>query len=489
MSILIKNGTVYDGTGAPPQKMDILIREARIVRCGTLSKDSAETLLDATGAIVAPGCIDTVSGEGVHGGFDPDADTKLLEKGVTTILGGVSGISSVPFSSRTGSLMREWSAERRWNVHWNSVREFLRVLERRPHTLNFGTFVGLGTLRSACGVPYGNDMTFRELESATALLRRSLAEGAFGLSAHLSMPHSETIAFHELVRLFKVVAEKKGTGILEARFPDKGAIPALEEFFDLARSSHARVVLHNAQSLFGGNDKEEALAFLERETANLDAYFDTVPFPSLRLPLTAFLPRWLREGNRAAMEAAMRERHGKERLLAHFKNTMKGKGEKLVIADVPPPLSFLRGTTLAAFAEHHGVSLQRALYLFMRLTRFRAHLLVPQPHTRIFEALLANPHGIVTGDFKALLARAADDERVPLEKWIRKMTGLPAEKFRIPKRGVLKEGNFADIVVLRDAKPETVIVNGVQTVRDGVSLHGRYAGRVLAREAQSGNIQ
>ncbi len=489
MSVLIKNGTVYDGTGAPPQKTDILIQETKIARFGSFRKESADLTIDATGAIVAPGFIEIgFDAEGPNGILNPASASPLLLKGITTIIGGGNGVSFAPFSSRTGVLMKEWGNASP-NVRWNSIRELLSMLETKRLNVNFGTLVGGYTLRSICGARPGGDMTVHQIESAKHLLRKSLSEGALGCSIDKTFPHSETMPLSESIALFKVIAEKKAVGTFRPRISDESQIAPIEEAFMLARESNASIELRHPQSLFITEGYEDALKLLDQEVESTNTHFDVCPFPTAILPLTAFLPSWFREGSANAMANALKEKHAKDRLLTHFKKITKQKGERMIIAEVPSSLGFLKGMTLTSFAADRSLQLPRALLAFMRLTNLRAYIAYEGVRKSAFEHLLSHPRALVSlhnhaskkeEDPIRTLFEWAEKKKVPLEKMIYKLTGLPAEKYRIEKRGILKEGNHADLVILRDFKPETVFVNGTRAIEGGLFKNASGGGIIRA---------
>ncbi|GEM_PF-1198590 len=487
MSILIKNGTVYDGTGAPPQKTDVLLQETKIARFGSFRRESANVTIDATGAIVTPGFIEIgFDAEGPNGILNPASAFSLLGKGITTVIGGNDGISFAPFSSKTGAAMREWGSMSP-NVHWSSMKEFLAILEAKRLGVNFGTLVGGYTLRSMCGAQPGGDMTIQEIEAAKHHLTKSLLEGALGCSINMALPHSETMPLSECISLFKVIAEKKAVGVFHPRISDENPVVPIEEAFVLARESNVNMELRHLQSLFIAEGYEDALQLLDQEVESTNTHFDVCPSPTALLPLAAFLPRWFREGNMHAMTNTLKEKHANNRLLAHFKKITKQKGERMIIAEVPSSLNFLRHTTLSSFAVDRGVQLPRALLLLMRLTGLRGSISYEGVRKAAFEHLLTHPRALVTlhnhtsekeGHPVRMFFEWAEKKKMPLEKAIYKLTGLPAEKYRIEKRGVLKEGNHADLVILRDFKPETVFVNGARAIEGGI-LKNASAGRIV----------
>ncbi|PIY95640.1 aminoacylase, partial [Candidatus Jorgensenbacteria bacterium CG_4_10_14_0_8_um_filter_39_13] len=165
MALLIKQGLIYDGTDAPPVKQDIFIRGQQIVRLGSFSSKDAETVIDARGAVVTPGFIDlTNAADHYFSIFTDPFQEDLIKQGVTTIIGGNDGFSLAPFfSDSLNYLRRRKSVFQKINVHWQTVKEFLKVLEKRGLGVNFGTLVGYSTLRHFLGGEEFRDLTENEL--------------------------------------------------------------------------------------------------------------------------------------------------------------------------------------------------------------------------------------------------------------------------------------------------------------------------------------
>ncbi|MEK7086683.1 MAG: aminoacylase, partial [Patescibacteria group bacterium] len=182
-TILIKNGLIYDGSGCEPLKADILVRGERIASIGNFGKRRADKTIDAQGAIVAPGFID-INSECDHsfGIFLEPYQENHIKQGVTTVIGGNRGISLAPVSRAALDFMRNWLGSFPVNVNWHSVKDFLRVLQKRGLGVNFGTVVGSATIRQSVVGDRNRDLTDNEIELCKNILSRSLDDGAFGFS-------------------------------------------------------------------------------------------------------------------------------------------------------------------------------------------------------------------------------------------------------------------------------------------------------------------
>lgn len=183
MTILIRNGLVYDGSGEPPQKQDVFVRGKRITRLGNLSKINADINIDANGAMVTPGFIDinSTSDHYLSLFYEPYQED-FVRQGVTTAIGGNCGVSLAPLMDGSLASIDTWGNPSRININWRSVKEFLSLLAKRGLGVNFGTLAGYETVRRAITKDELRDLTDSEIEAFKEILKRAFNEGAFGLS-------------------------------------------------------------------------------------------------------------------------------------------------------------------------------------------------------------------------------------------------------------------------------------------------------------------
>jgi N-acyl-D-amino-acid deacylase len=486
MTILLKNGMIYDGAGGAPFKSDIVIQNKRIARLGIFPKKDADIILDATGMMITPGLIDiNFRAEGTAGIIHDPYQESLIRAGVTTVVGGNGGISSAPVLSGGTQFLKDWGLTPGFNLHWRSMEEFLSVLGKRGVGVNFGTLVGYSAIRNFFTNGTGRDLTLGEMESAKHLISRSLKDGAFGLSTDLASPHSERIPVWEILELAREAGKTKRVYATHVRYRDERFIAALREILEIGRETGASIEINHLQPIREFAPLyEEALALIEKETAQSQINFDVFPHLLVIVPIHSFLPDWLMKGDMKEILGSLKEREVKERVLKHLQ---KIKISDVVFAEMPPALKFLEGKSLEDFAKNHGLTKARAIFEIMTLTKLRANLFHYQVDKGVLEKFLANQRAIISGFHRFVgkhegvgdfLLWAEKNAGLPPEKAIAKMTNLPAVKFDLEKRGLLKENYWADIVLWDNWKPKTVLINGSVVMRDGV-YEKRLVGSVL----------
>ncbi|PIW97630.1 hypothetical protein COZ81_01505 [Candidatus Jorgensenbacteria bacterium CG_4_8_14_3_um_filter_38_10] len=495
MALLIKQGLIYDGTDAPPVKQDIFIRGQQIVRLGSFSSKDAETVIDARGAVVTPGFIDlTNAADHYFSIFTDPFQEDLIKQGVTTIIGGNDGFSLAPFfSDSLNYLRRRKSVFQKINVHWQTVKEFLKVLEKRGLGVNFGTLVGYSTLRHFLGGEEFRDLTENELAFLKKIIIQSFKEGAFGLSLDLTRPETRFINNYEIKKLAEVAADFKKVYSLHSRYNFGQLKEGVEEVIKIASDSKGEVEINYFEPL-----KEfypvyrETLKLIEKESAQTCLNFDVSPLGSVISPIDNFLPQSVQEGGREKMIEIISSFHWEKGLLEHFSQIEFLK--EAIIASVPPTLKFLSGKSLKEFAQNQEINLEAALLKLMRITYLKASLFSPQVDNLSLEEAMLSPRSFIssTKNLAPSLAKLKNcqtflqfirwtesrKDLLPLEKAISKITAGPAQKYRIFKRGFIKENYYADVVILRGNEPSEVIINGRLVLKDG-KPEKILAGKVL----------
>jgi len=489
-TILIKNGLVYDGTGSAPVKNDIFIQNKRVIQLGIHNKKTADLTIDATGATVTPGLVNiNFNAKGSSGILANPRQENSILSGITAVIGGGGGASLAPVLGNSLAFIKGWGSATSANLHWRSIGEFLSVLEKGGVGVNFGTLVGYPVIRNffTKGVP--RDLTVREMTSVKQVIGQALKDGALGISVDLSAPYAQRIPTREIVEIAREAAAVKRVICVSLRHEDENLISALQEILEIGKATGANIEINRLQPLrdFAAL-YEETLNIIEKETAQSHVGFDILPEAVTVFPIYSLLPPWLTTGDMAEMIRALKEKGIKERILKHLE---KIKTDDLVIAEVPRNLKFLEGRTLEDFAKNHGLSKARALFKLMTLTDLNAKMLSTRVDKKTFEEFLANQRSIVSaslnhsagrfGDGGDFFAWAEKSGKLPLEKAVAKMTGLASAKYGLPKRGFVKEGFWADLVIWEGWKPRTVIINGSPAMRDGI-CEKKMAGSVLKAE-------
>jgi len=498
MTILIKNGLVYDGSERIPEKKDILVRGEKIVGLGTFSKSQTDKIIDAVGAIVTPGIVDiNTDSDRFLSIFSEPYQIDFIKQGITTIIGGNCGFSLAPFfDSSLFDLIADWSNTSKININWYSMAEFLNAVEKRKIGVNFGTLVGYSTIRQAfIKTTETRDLTETELDAFKKILIQSLKEGAFGLSISLAHFPYRRWPFWEIKELAKTVALTKGVYSVHLRDVEAGVGDSIAEIIDVARETNVNLEINHFQPLKNFVESyRQALKIIEKEGVQLLINFDCYPFDTTARPIFTFLPSWIQNNSLEVMLDYLISPHLESKILEYFRRFYFSD---LTIGFTPSPFQRLCGKTLEEFADSINTSPPQALLRLMRMTRLKCIIFDRNIDENLLDEFMISPLSIISsngvalpeGEFKhernwktfpKFLKWASNREEMSFEKAIAKITSKPALKYGIDKRGLIKEGYYADLVIWRDYQPTEVLLNGVIILEEGKPLN-ILAGKVLRR--------
>lgn len=500
--VIIRNGRVLDGTGNDWFRADVALRGDRITAVGDLADARAPTEIDATGLFVAPGFIDTHTHAG--GGLTTEELSHarpLLAQGITTILANPDGRSPLDLEEQRARFLE----------HGLGV--------------NVGQMVGHGSIRQAVLGMADRLATPQEMEEMRTLLRDALVQGAFGFSAgpfYTPGSYSDT---REHVELGKVAAEfgvPYQSHVRDEADYTVGVIAAVEELITVAREGGIPAVFTHAKVL-GPNVWGFSQAIVHRieraREEGLEVYADQYPYPASATGLTAaLLPRWAQAGGGDSLRARLDD----PETLARIREAMvenlarRGGADRIQFRRFRPDPS-IEGRLLSELAAERGQDpIETAIDLFREgspgIVSFNMHprdirTFMTQPWTMTssdgdLEPWMEGvPHPRSYGAFSRKIAHYVKEEGVvSLPFAIRSMTSLPAQVYRLPGRGLLREGMVGDVVVFDLERVEDkatftephqlsegmvhVFVNGRAAVRDG-EFTGVLAGRTLVKETAS----
>ncbi len=481
--LLIRGGTVIDGTGAPGRRADVAIRGGRIAAVGAgLGKDGAR-IIDAKDRVISPGFID-IHSHSDEAMFVNDALESALHMGVTLVVCGNCGGSSAPVSGLAeAELDRELS---RLNVQrtWSSFGEYADAVDRVKPAINVCSFVGHGTLRSCVMGADDRAPTKDELARMRALLTKSMDEGAIGLASGLIYPPSAFGTTDELAALCEIVRDKGGLYASHIRNESTHLLDAVEENLEIGRRSGVRVELshHKASGQKNWGKVKESTALIERARGEgVDVTADQYPYTASSTGLAVTIPNWVHEGGTAKMCERLRDPAVRARIPDEAgRDPLEWSCDALIEHDG------------AVDIVHHSMSEDDVRYVMAKEwicigSDSRANA----PYGPLS---FGKPHPRSYGTFPRVLGRYARDERVlGLEDAVRKMTSLTASRPRVHDRGVVREGAWADLVIfdpagVMDAATyddphrypvgvEYVIVNGGVALELGETArdrHGRF---------------
>jgi N-acyl-D-amino-acid deacylase len=519
--LLIRGGTVFDGTGSEGMRRDIGILDGRIVAIGATLTERARNVIDAQGLAVAPGFID-IHSHGDGSMFEDPRSESVIRQGVTTIVCGQDGSSWAP---RRPTTDRDTQIRRSYDVEpdFDSLGEFFGAVERLPPSMNVASMVGLGTVR---GVVIGNQdrpATPGELHSMRSLVEGALAQGACGASSGLEYTPNAFASIAEEIELCRPLAARRLPYATHMRNEADTLLEAIDEAIAVARGAGCPLQISHLKTQGPRNFPKIDAAFARIEAVKregLDIAFDRYPWIAYSTGLTSLFPVWSRDGGTAAFlkrlgDPAVAERIKRETLA---KVEMNGGWHSVMITSVRAPADkAVEGKHMDDFAREIGADpYQVTTALLARsngsvgmagfamseenVDRFLAHPLgmvcsdggafATEGPTR-----RGSPHPRGIGSFPRVLGRYVRERKaLTLPQAIHKMTAFPASRIRLTDRGQLKEGFAADVVVFDPATvrdrgdfsnpfqyPEgirVVIVNGEVSLRDGERSE-RRSGKVL----------
>ena len=358
--ILLRGGTVVDGTGEPGYAADVAIADGRIVAIGDLSPSEAHRVIDVTGLVVAPGFIDIHTHSDLTVIVDPRCESKVRQ-GVTTDVTGNCGSSPFPLAPERIELHRNHLQEIDESVlGWTDLAGYSQVIERRPISFNVAPLVGHGTLRTA---GMGHDRrapTPQELATMKQLLVEQLTQGAFGFSTGLTLVPGAYADEEELVELVSVVAEHDALYATHTRGNGKGEFSGVELAVRTATRAGARLQFShaaiNTPDLWGR--AADVTDILEGARANgLDVMFDVYPYDASSSGMTQFLPTWVLEGGTEAMRARLSDPAVYRRALDELRSGFWGIPwfwDRVVLSRVPDPDAHLVGSSIQQAAARTG---------------------------------------------------------------------------------------------------------------------------------------
>lgn len=534
--VILRGGTVYDGTGVPGEVSDIAIRADRIAAIGNLSGDSAAVEIDVAGLAVAPGFINMLS----WAAESLMADSRGLsdiKQGVTLEVFG-EGWTLGPINEQrltTDTAYRAGIGPREGS--WTTLGEGLTYLEKKGVSPNIASFVGATSIR-AHQIGYEDRVpTDSEMETMQALVREAMEEGALGVGSSLIYPPASFSTTSELIALSKVAADYDGMYISHLRNEGAELLTAVDELTKIARGAKVRAEIYHLKALGEAHWGllDEAVTKIEQARAEgLSVGANMYTYTASGTGLTVCFPQWVEEGGRDAMIKRLRDPDTRARILAEIRSAGDGiqnpyrsigSPDKIVLIGFrSSALEPLVGKTLAEVARERGQSPEEvamdlvvedgsrvdAMYFMMSEDNIRKKIALPWVSFGSDAPALApsvgdrGGHPRAWGNVARLLGKYVREEAViSLEEAVRKLTALPAERLKIRDRGMLQPGYYADVVVFDpDAiadratyeRPNQlavgmvhVFVNGQQVLRNTIHT-GATPGRFVRGPGWNGRL-
>jgi N-acyl-D-amino-acid deacylase len=533
-NLIIKNATVVSGAANPWFNADIGVKKGRISKIGRLKASDAERVINAEGLIVCPGFIDAHSHTDLVIPFNPGAESTIMQ-GVTTLITGNCGISLAPVAEATKNLLVKSVSPHipkgvKLEISWNTFNEYLRYEEKLSPAVNLGHLVGHGTVRTAVLGFENRDPSAKELEKMKELVAEALEAGALGLSTGLIYPPGMYAKKEELIKLAKVVAMFGGVYASHIRGEGKTLMKSVMEAIEVGEKGGLPVEIshHKASGKpYWGQTSKSLELIEEARRRGIDATCDQYPYLAGMTSLATLLPPWAHEGGLKKLlerlkspEERRKIRKDMEKGIPGWENMIATNGwENIRVSSVRTDENrSLEGKNLAEITrikikpdeytalfdlllEEEG---ETTMLLFsMNEDDVRRVMMHPSQMVGSDSWSVA-PHGIMSGGkphprfygtYPRILGKYVREEDVlTLEDAIRRMTSLPAQRFRLKDRGLIMEGMWADITIFDRERiidrasyddphkypegVEYVLVNGQIVLERGKNT-GVHAGKVL----------
>jgi len=479
--VMIKNGTIVNGSGEPAFVGSVGINADTIAAVGNLEDAVGKTEINADGLTIAPGFINMLSWSTESLIVDGKSESDIRQGVTLEVMG--EGWSMGPLNNKMKQESKTSQKDYTYDIDWTTLGEYLQSLENRGISCNVASFVGATTLRIHELESANRPPTEKELERMKALARTAMEEGAMGIGSSLIYAPAFYAETEELIELCKVASEYGGMYISHMRSEGDYWLEAIDELIQIAAEANIPAEIYHLKA--GGKDNwpkwEAAIAKIDSaRAAGPKITTDMYNYTAGATGLDASMPPWVQEGGYGEWAKRLQDPLIRKKVAEEMRN--KGDGwENLYFAAGSPDklilngfrndtLRYLTGKTLGEIAKMRGTSPEETamdlvvqdssrvgtVYFLMSEENVKKQIALPymsfgsdapsiapvEPFTNY------NPHPRTYGNFARLLGKYVREENViSLEEAVRKLCALPATNLKIKKRGMLKEGNYADLAI------------------------------------------
>ena len=505
---IIRNGMIYDGEGGEPYKADLGIKNDTIAFIGDLSAVTASNEIDAKGNAVAPGFINMLSWA-TESLIEDGNSQSDIRQGVTLEVMG-EGWSMGPLNDKVKKQQQESQSDIKYKIEWNTLGEYLNFLEKKGVSCNVASFVGATTIRTNIIGEDNRDPTSDEMESMKQLVKQAMQEGAMGVGTSLIYPPAFFAKTNELVELCKVASQYGGMYISHMRSEGDKLYEAVEELITIAKEANIPAEIYHLKAAGKDNWPKMDSVIKRVERARTEGQLisaDIYNYIAGGTGLTATMPPTLQDGGFGKLRERLQDPVIRKKIAKEMNSNAVGNPEKiLVVGFKQDSLKKYIGKSLGEVARLRGTSPEETamdlivqdstrvdcIYFLMDENNIKKQLALPWVSFGSDEGsyepagvfLKSNPHPRAYGNFARVLGKYVREEKViTLQEAIRKLSNLPAKNLKIQKRGQLKVGNYADVLVFDPAKIKDnatfekpsqyasgmihVFVNGTQVLKGG----------------------
>ncbi len=524
--VVVKGGTLLDGTGGPPWPADLGLIGDTIAATGSIAPEQGKLVIDASGFHVSPGFID------IHTHSDssilryPTADSRIRQ-GVTTEITGNCGYAVAPLEGMGMEEMRkELKEEANVNISWSSVASYFDVLEKMGISVNHALLLGQGSLRQNAIGPNDRPLTEDELKSVLRSLEEGMEQGAIGLSTGLEYVPGRFTPTDEIIAMARVVGRSGGVYASHLRNEETALLAAVDEAIQIGQTAGVRVEISHLKAAGRPNWGKQQAALHLIESARregVDVLADAYPYTAYSTGLTIFMPAWSMDGGWPALAKRLEDRSDRGRIRDELIQRVKedpGDFNLIVISSLRTEANqSLIGKDLMQIGEQWKVEPIDALlrlvveeegsvgFIGHGMSPNNVELVLSHPLVMIGSdggsmapegpAAKTRPHPRSYGTFPRVLGYYAREQKLfDLPTAIKKMTSMPADQTGLRDRGRIARGKKANLVIfdaqnVKDVATfddphrfatgiQHVLVNGQVVVENGEHT-GKRPGKVLRK--------
>ena len=535
LDIKIINGVIIDGSGKDAYKADLGITGDKITKIGDLSNEDAKTTIDAKGQAVSPGFIDMHTHSDMSLVYDRNASSRI-RTGVTTDVIGNCGIGVAPVKEENKQLLLDYLGTRivgsmpvELELKWDTYKSYFEYMEQNPPAVNVAPLLAQGPIRIF-------EMGFSKAEPTEEQLQNMLAEveecfkqGALGVTTGLVYLPGEYTTRKEILEICKIAAKYGCFYATHMRTESDEVEQALEETIDVAKEAGVHLHVSHLKAM-GYKNFGKATNLIKQirdaQDEGMEVSFDVYPYTAGMTSLSALMPPWTFEGGVNNMIERIKDENNRNQIIKdieegipgwqNFAGCCKSWDDITVVSVTKEDDAWMEGKTITQIAEQKGTDPYTAIFETLIHENGRVQITTNFMDDKEVEMILSQPDVMVGSDSmslatEGLLAKTSTHPRAfgtqakvlgefvrekkcfSLEEGVKKLTYNPAQILKIEGRGLLKEGNFADIVIfnpdtIKDMATyknpkqypigiDTVIVNGVVAFEDGKQLEvlpGRF---------------
>lgn len=521
--ILIINGLVIDGTGKTAFHSDVGIKDGKIKAIGMLANAEAKKIIDAKGLIISPGFIDIHTHTDLGILRNPNGESKIRQ-GVTTEVSGNCGSSFAPLSPTEFEEKKIDFEKLGLELKNHSLGAMLESLDKWKFAVNQATLVGLGTIRENIIGMKDRPATLDEIKKMKYEIERAIDEGAVGAASGLEYTPGSFATTEELIEICKGLHGRANLYATHMRNEDNFVEEAVDEAIKIAAGSNARLEISHLKASGKSNWHKAEKLLLQMDEAiksGLEVHADRYPYVAYHTGLANLFPLWARDGGSSEFIERMSDENNYEKMREYAEKkvaNLDGGWRGVVISGLAnKDLQHLKGLSIKEISEDQDKEPFDVAADLIKSANSSVMMVGFGMNEQEIETILSHPRVMIASDagahapyppmnnsiahpraygtFPRAIAKYVKERKIcSLEEMIRKMTSLPAEKFRFNDRGKIEVGKNADIVVfdydkIKDKAEFTdsmkyaegiihVIVNGKATIENN-KLTNELAGKII----------